>query len=223
MRGKTFLFDMLWIAVLACVAILILTDVGKNEFMSLTRTYPILMGFVKFFILATMGELLARRIASGFWSLKKVFILERAFVWGMLGVLFTFVFVIYSAGVDALIEKHLLPVFSIEPLINISAAFWKSFWINILFAFPMMVFHRITDTLIDQRRLFKKWPFINVWKGIDWDNMWKMVAPTVIWFWIPAHTITFYLPSEFRIIMAAGLSICLGLILSFSKQRAKIV
>jgi hypothetical protein len=209
------LFDVAWLAVLTLIGIVILTSVGKNEFMSLTRTFPILMGFIKFFVLATMGELLARRIVSGSWRITGIFLLERAFVWGMLGVLFAFVFPIYSAGVDSLISLHFLP--------NIFPAFWKSFFINILFAFPMMTFHRITDTLIDRRKLFRKWPFLDVWKSIDWDNMWKMVAPTVIWFWIPAHTITFSLLPEFRIIMAAGLSICLGVILAFAKQRAKRV
>lgn len=192
-------------------------------FITLTNTYPIIMGFIKFFLLATLGDLIARRIVSGSWTSKKMFLLERAFVWGMLGVLFTFIFPIFSAGVDALISKNLLPVFVTEPFGSISTAFWKSFWINMIFAFPMMVFHRITDTLIDQRKLFKKWPFLKIWKGIDWDNMWKVVAPTILWFWIPAHTVTFYLPPEFRIIMAAALSTCLGAILSFSKLKAKRV
>jgi hypothetical protein len=48
-----------------------------------------------------------------------------------------------------------------------------------------------------------------------------VVAPTILWFWIPAHTITFCLPAEFRIIMAAGLSVCLGAILAFAKAKAK--
>ncbi len=213
MRKRTFFLDLSWVAVLVFIGLVILTSLGNQEFMMLTRSYPILMGFVKFFILATMGELLARRIVGGNWVFTGIFLLERAFVWGVLGILFAFVFPIYSAGVDALISQGLLP--------NIFPAFWKSFWINMLFAFPMMVFHRITDTMIDKRTLFKKWPFLEVWKGIDWDNMWKMVAPTVIWFWIPAHTITFSLPAEFRIVMAAGLSICLGVILAFAKQRSK--
>jgi len=189
-------------------------------FIMLTNAYPILMGFVKFFILATFGDVLARRIVSGSWTLKNMHILERAFVWGMLGILFTFVFPIYSAGVDALVLKGMLPVFSGGVLRGIAVAFWKSFWINMLFALPMMIFHRITDTLIDRRGLFKRWSFLNVWKNIDWDNIWKFVAPTVIWFWIPAHTVTFYLPPEFRIMMAALLSICLGAILSFAKLRS---
>lgn len=190
-------------------------------FIALTTSYPIIMGFIKFFILATLGDVIARRIVSGSWKLKNMHLLERAFIWGMLGILFTFIFPIFSAGVDALILKKLLPIFVTEPFASISTAFWKSLWINIIFAFPMMVFHRITDTLIDQRKLFTKWPFLKIWKNIDWDNMWNFVAPTVIWFWIPAHTITFYLPPEFRIIMAAGLSLCLGAILSFSKLKAK--
>ena len=214
MRIKTLFFDFLWLLILVFIAFTVISSGGRAEFITLTSSHPIIMGFIKFFVLATMGELLARRIVVKKWTLKGVHIFERALVWGILGILFTYVFPIYSAGVDALIAKGMLPVFP-------SVAFWKSFWINILFAFPMMIFHRITDTLIDQRRLFKRWHIVSVWKNIDWDNMLCFVAPTAIWFWIPAHTVTFSLPPEFRVIMAAGLSICLGAILSFAKQMSK--
>jgi hypothetical protein len=102
-------------------------------------------------------------------------------------------------------------------------AFWKSFFINTIFAFPFMTLHKITDTLIDQKKLFSKWPFLSVWKGLDWETHLKKVAPTILWFWIPAHTITFSLSSEYRILLAAYLGIVLGVILTFFNSRKKEV
>jgi hypothetical protein len=131
------------------------------------------------------------------------------------------VFPIYSEGVDFLIGRRMLPAFSEPGLFMLSSAFWKSFCMNLLFAFPMMVSHRITDTLIDRKMLFSRWPFMEVWNSVDWKNMWSLVAPSIIWFWIPAHTITFCLPSQYRIVMAAGLSICLGAILAFAKIMSR--
>ncbi|MEI6093582.1 MAG: hypothetical protein WCQ47_07900 [bacterium] len=185
----------------------------KDTFIYLTVEYPLISGFVKFAVLATLGELLIKR------DLKRIY--QRAFVWGCLGILITFVFPIYSYGVDALISKKMLPVFNNGYLLTISNAFWKSTWMNMIFAFPMMTAHRITDMLIDKGALFSKWDIVDIWHRIDWRNMWKVVAPSILWFWIPAHTITFCLAPEYRIIMAACLSICLGAILAFAKGRSK--
>lgn len=209
---RTRLFDAVWAGIILLMVAFLLSSWGEALFVSMTKDHPIVMGFIKFAILATMGELLARRIVDGKWTIKGIRCYQRTFVWGALGVLFTYIFPLYSDGVEGLVSKGLLP--------DIFIPFWKSFWMNILFAFPMMIFHRITDTLIDRGRLFSKWPFMEVWNGIDWRNMWGFVAPSILWFWVPAHTITFCLPPEYRIIMAAGLSICLGAILAFAKKRS---
>lgn len=189
-------------------------------FVTLTNSHPILMGFIKFFILATFGELLGRKIATKKWQLSGIAIEQRALIWGLFGVSFSFVFPIFSFGVDGLIRIGLLPIFSDGIFQTLSVSFWKSFWINLIFAFPFMTLHRITDTLIDQRGLFKRWPFLKIWKALDWDSMWKGVAPTILWFWLPAHTITFSLPNEFRILVAALLGVILGVILSILKQKS---
>ncbi len=209
---KTRFFDAVWALIILLIALFLFSARGEDIFITLTTQHPILMGFVKFAILATMGELLARRIVDGKWVIRGIRCYQRTLVWGALGILFTYIFPLYSAGVEDLASRGLLP--------NVFLAFWKSFWMNMLFAFPMMIFHRITDTLIDKGGLFSKWPFMDVWSNIDWRNMWGFVAPSIIWFWIPAHTITFCLPAEYRIVMAAGLSICLGAILAFAKKRS---
>lgn len=217
---KNHLGSVIWVLILACVASFLACEHSRDIFEGATKSCPVLMGFAKFALLATMGELLGRRIVDGYWKITNIRILQRAFVWGFLGVIFTYVFPIYSAGVDLLVSANRLPVFADGMAHRVSIAFWKSFWINILFAFPFMTFHRVTDMLIDRGQLLQKWPFMDVWNDINWKNMWGAVAPTIIWFWIPAHTITFSLPPVFRIIMAAGLSICLGGILSIAKKNA---
>jgi hypothetical protein len=47
----------------------------------------------------------------------------------------------------------------------------------------------------------------------------KVVMITMVFFWIPAHTFTFSCPPEFRVIVAACLSVFLGLILSFAADK----
>lgn len=212
--------DVLFLSIFIVIGAGAFNEKTLSTFIRFTLSYPIIMGFIKFFILATVGEMLVKRIVLQKWLLKGGAWLQRGLVWGCLGVLLSYVFPIYSEGVDFLIERGMLPVLYGDKLFVLSSAFWKSFCMNLLFAFPMMVSHRVTDTLIDRKKLFSKWPFMEVWNSIDWKNMWGFVAPSIIWFWIPAHTITFCLPSEYRIIMAASLSVCLGAILAFAKIRS---
>lgn len=205
------IYDLLWLVTIATVCVLISLD----SFIYLTKSHTVTMGFLKFFILATMGEILGRRLEKGLWQFKNINILQRAFTWGMFGVMFTYVFPIYSHGVDGLILSGRVP-FIFDP--TFTKAFYKSIFMNILFAFPMMSFHKFTDILIDQNKLFSRWDIYKTFCLVDWENMWRKVAPTILWFWIPAHTITFCLAEEYRIIMAAFLGVVLGLILSFKKD-----
>jgi hypothetical protein len=214
--------DFLFLFVFIGIAFFLFNDESRAVFIRLTVAYPILMGFVKFSVLATMGDMLVKRIVLKKWIIKGAAWHQRALVWGCLGIVLTYVFPIYSEGVNFLIYQGMLPVFSNEWMDMVSSAFWKSFFMNVLFAFPMMVSHRITDTLIDKKMLFSRWPFMELWTSVNWKNMWGFVAPSIVWFWIPAHTITFCLPPEYRIIMAAGLSICLGAILAFAKMKSKL-
>ncbi|MCP3922242.1 MAG: hypothetical protein GY714_06630 [Desulfobacterales bacterium] len=207
------IIDLVWALLLVLITS---TMIFSDQFVFLTSNYPVSMGFMKFFVLATMGELLGRRLTEGKWQIKGINLHKRAFVWGLFGILFTYVFPIFSYGVDGLIKSERLPVIF---GLTLSKAFYKSFFMNILFAFPMMSLHRFTDTLIDQNRFFSKWNIYQTMCMIDWENMLKKVAPSIIWFWIPAHTITFCLAEEYRILAAALLGIALGLILSIMKNK----
>ena len=58
---------------------------------------------------------------------------------------------------------------------------------------------------------------------IDWKTFANFVVlKTIPFFWIPAHTVTFLLPSSYRVLVAALLSVALGVILSL-KKKAKSV
>jgi len=206
----------LWLLLIAGVVALLAIPSGREAFESATRAWPYLMGIAKIGLLGTMGELLGARIATGRWKLTGIRLWQRVLVWGFLGIVFTAVFPIFSFGVDGLLDKGLLP----GKGMGLLTAFWKSFFMNTVFAFPMMVFHRTTDMLIDRGKLFSSWPVADIFKEIDWKNMFRVVGAACIWFWIPAHTFTFVLPAEYRVMSAALLAIVLGVILGIAKKRA---
>ena len=166
------------------------------------------MGILKFALLGSMGELLGGRIATGAWKLRGIRLWQRVLVWGFIGLLLTAIFPLFSFGVDGLLDKGLLPGKGV-PLLH---ALWKSTLMNLLFGFEMMIFHRFTDTLISQGQLFSRWPVVETYRSINWQNMFRVVGLAVFWFWIPAHTVTFMLPPEYRITAAALLGIALGVI-----------
>lgn len=205
-----------WIAALAGVVAVLSIPESRALFAETTRAFPFTMGFVKIAILGTMGELLGARLALGKWRLVGIRLHQRFLVWGVLGWVFTVVFPLFSFGVEGLLSQGLVPGAGSALL----AAFWKSLFMNVIFAFPMMVFHRTTDTLIERGQLFSAWPLVEVFNGIDWKNMIRIVGAACLWFWVPAHTFTFMLPPEFRVVCAALLAVALGCILGIAKKLA---
>lgn len=208
---------LIWLALLAAVAAVLAVDESRALFVAATTAHPFLMGMAKIGLLGTMGELLGGRIVTGRWRLRGVRLHQRVLVWAFLGATFTVVFPLFSFGVDGLMEKGLLPGGG-EMTASFLAAFYKSAFMNIIFGFAFMIFHRVTDTLIDRGELFTVWPVVEVYSNIDWSNMFRVVGAAVLWFWIPAHTFTFMLPPVFRIMSAALLAIALGFILGLAKR-----
>lgn len=201
---------------LAGVALALSLPRGRELFEAVTRAHPYAAGFAKIALLGTMGELLGKRLARGRWSLAGIRLWQRVLVWGFLGVVFAAVFPLFSFGVDGLLAAGLLPGQGVA----LATAAWKSFFMNVIFAFPMMVFHRVTDGLIDRALLFSRWPLVDVFVAIDWPSMFRVVAAACLWFSIPAHTMTFMLPPEYRVMSAALLAIALGFILGLANRRA---
>ncbi|WP_432663131.1 Mpv17/PMP22 family protein [Wukongibacter baidiensis] len=208
--------DFLWLSALAAFVLILVLPATHEMFVQLTTNHPYIGGFIKFAILATMGELLAIRIATGDWN-KPSGIVYRSAIWGFLGMVIVLIFGLFAMGVKGSLANGMLPGGESK----FAFAFFVSSIMNLTFAPTMMAFHRITDTYIDLKYDGKGKVTINdVVSKIDWNGFVSfVVVKTIPIFWIPAHTITFLLPPEYRVLVAAGLSIALGAILAFAKKK----
>lgn len=213
--------DFIWIFIVVLISLFIFSPLTNTIFVSLTTRYPYLMGFMKTMVLASMGEMLVKRIRSGFYT-KDSGLLMKAVVWGFLGMTFIFVFPLFDGGIRAIMaQKVLSPNVFVN---NLLYALMISATMNMIFAPTFMMLHRITDTYIDiangsLKKLINT-PYSHVLERIDFKFFYSFVViKTIPLFWIPAHTITFILPSTYRVLMASYLSIALGVLLSIKKQR----
>lgn len=209
--------DFIWIAVLAVVVFIIVSPWTNPVFVSFTSSHPYIGGFIKFFILATMGELLAIRISQGSWK-KPIGLLYRAIIWGLLGILITLIFQLFANGVKACLANGYLP----GGTSKIAFAFFTSALMNLFFAPVFMAIHKCTDTYIDLKygNIIEKPTLSDILENADWKSFVSFVlVKTIPFFWIPAHTITFLMPGEYRIIIAAFLSIALGALLAAKKRK----
>ena len=213
--------DIVWLTILTIVVLLLLLPATHEPIMAGTRQHPLIAGFIKFFILATMGDLLALRIVNRQWKWPYGLI-YRSIVWGIIGMGVAIVFEIFSKGVTAAINGGLLPV-ARGQIDQITIAFWISTVMNVTFGPMLMVFHRYADTFIDlaggEIRKFGSVSPDMVVKHIDWQEFVGFVLKIQLFLWVPLHTTVFLLPSEYRVLAAAALSIVLGGVLGFAKSR----
>ncbi len=218
--------DLIWGVVIAAVVALFAVPASAPVMLELTAKFPYPMGFAKFALLATMGELLVLRMGSGRWA-RPVGLWAKALVWGLVGVLVVLMFTLFNTGVQAAGAVGLLPLGSgwVKTLL---VAFWTSAIMNLTFGPVFMAAHRISDAWIEarfggkgpsSRKGSSSGPVI---ASIDWKRFLDfVVGRTIPLFWIPAHTLTFLLPSGYRIVVAAFLSIALGVILTWGKRANK--
>ena len=206
---------------LGTFAAILIIPASREVFKTLSSTHPYLMGFVKFALLATAGELLAVRLAKKEWLLPS-YVWARFLIWGVIGVWITYMMKIFGAGVGALMASGLLP----NPQNALLGSFVKAFMIsatmNLSFGPTFMALHKCSDTYLDIRATGKgKITLANVIGKVDWDKFASFtLLKTVPLFWIPAHTLTFMLPAEYQVAMAAALSVALGIILNLKRKKA---
>ena len=218
--------DILWGGVLLGLIAFLIAPATHALFLTASKTSTYLMGFIKFAVLATMGELLAIRIVEGNWKNPKG-VLWRVIVWGIIGMTVTLMFTLFDAGVRSCMERGYLPFVGGEGFFpTLVTAFFISAITNLFFGPSFMLFHRLTDTWIDlgqgRMLLMRKITMNEVLDAADLKGFVAfVVCKTIPVFWIPAHTVTFMLPPEYRVLMAAMLSICLGVILGISKKTRK--
>jgi hypothetical protein len=141
------------------------------------------------------------------------------FVWGLIGIAVTFMFSFFSAGVAAMLDKGILS-FGSGAVQTFMKAFYTSAIMNLTFGPVFMAAHRMSDTYIDLRAVGRKPSGAEVVAAINWvDFMNFVAAKTIPFWWIPVHTLTFLLPGEYRVLVAAYLSIVLGIILVYARGR----
>ena len=210
--------DAIWMAMLTGITLFFTLPATNEIFTNLTADYPFVMGFLKFAILATMGELLALRLTCGIWK-RPPGLAARIFVWGLIGITITFMFSFFSSGVAAMIDKGYLPAGS-GGLKTFLQAFYTSLIMNLTFGPVFMAAHRVSDTYIDMCAARKKPRGVDVIAAVNWEGFVNfVVAKTIPFWWIPIHTLTFLLPGEYRVLAAAYLSIILGVILVYARGR----
>lgn len=214
----------IWLGIVSVAIILIFIAIiiipaTNTVFTSVTKAHPLIMGFVKFAFLATVGEILATRLRMKAWYLPSMLWL-RFLIWGLLGVWITFMMNTLSAGVDGLIASSFLPNFESGMLKKLVRAFYISAIMNTTFGPTFMALHKITDTWIDRKVAKESLGVSDTVKAVNWSSFVSFtVLKCVPFFWIPAHTITFMLPGEYQVMLAAFLSIALGVLLSFKKSK----
>jgi len=197
-------------AVAYIVVLLALVYFNLEQFIALTIAFPLYMGFIKLGLLATFGEMVKIRRTTGKWNFKDWPL--KFIVWGFFGVWFAIVFPLFGAGIASITAKGLWLDFG-----AVFAAFSTSLWMNILalYAWPMMLVHEYFNKVIESKRFVSTVKFA---EELDKKIWFRFIPLTVLVFWLPAHTITFLLPEEFRVLMAALLSVALGFILTIKKK-----
>lgn len=195
-------------------------------------SHGFIMSFIKFAILATLGEVIGLRIKTGRYTEPGFGLLLRALVWGLLGITIKAAFIIFTSGTLSLFQylnyTNADEVFSGDfSAGKLLIAFSISVLLNTIYAPVMMTVHKITDTHIMNTGgtvagFFKPIPVAGILQKLNWDVQWNFVFKrTIPFFWYPAHTITFLLPAEFQVLFAALLGIALGTILAIASLRAR--
>ncbi|MGD0710046.1 MAG: Mpv17/PMP22 family protein [Bacteroidales bacterium] len=239
MKKHDILFCLLLIVILLLFIPLPVFAFFQKSFLY-NESYWLITSFIKFGILATLGETIGLRIKKGTYNAPGFGILPRAIVWGFLGITIKMAFVVFATGVPVFLEKScgikgVIDAMKFKDIfdaaangsagIRLLAAFSISTIMNLVFAPVMMTFHKITDTHITDNNgtldgFFRPIKFGSIFQKINWFVQWDFVFKrTIPFFWIPAHTITFLLPNEYRVVFAALLGVALGVFLSLASIK----
>jgi len=225
--------DIFFLGMLALMfAPFVISNAVFNFYIDFNAKHGIITSFIKFSILATVGEIIGLRIKEGLYFKKGFGILPKIIVWGILGITIKFAFIVFSTGVPIFLEyaglsgiKDVLSgSFSLQKLF---VTFCISFFMNTIYAPILMITHSITDSHITNNKgkiasLIVPIPTQKIIQNIDWSVMWGFVIKkTIPFFWIPAHTLTFLLPIDFQVLFAALLSIVLGVILAAAALKSQ--
>jgi hypothetical protein len=226
---RTDLFFLL--AIIALFSPFALSEALYEAYQAFNAQHGMVMSFIKFGILSTLGEMLGCRIARGEYIPKAFGVLPRMIVWGFLGMGINMAMIIFSKGTPLFMEYMGMTqaVASFTGADFCMDKLWVALAIsvamNTIFAPVFMTFHKITDAHIavyggSLKALIKPIPMAERFAQIDWQKQWGFVfKKTIPFFWYPAHTITFMLPAEWRVLFAALLGIALGVLLAVATKK----
>lgn len=206
------------------------SDAIYEWYKSFNAAHGMVMSFVKFAILATLGEMLGLRISTGVYYNKTFGIIPRMVIWGLLGMGINMAMIIFSKGTPMFLEymgmEHASTLINGEfGLAKVLVALAISVAMNSIFAPVFMTLHKITDTHISNckgsvKALTTPIPMTRIFTGLNWAVLWSFVfKKTIPLFWYPAHTITFLLPPDMRVLFAAFLGIVLGVLLAIGIRK----
>ena len=208
--------DFMWGAVLLIWILILAIPTTRVVFIQVTDVHPYIGGFFKFFILASMGDWLGVRILKHEWIIPKGFIF-KAIVWGVIGMMITLVFTVFTSGAGAAQSAGRLPFAGSK----LAQAFFGSTIMNLTFGPMMYIYHKFGDLFIDVK-YEKKGGKVTVKELVDRVDWYTIVSfswlKTCIFIWIPCHTVVFLLPPEYRVLASAFLSILLGILVTVSKK-----
>ena len=235
--------DLLFIVIVVAIFIpFVMFEPLYEGYKAFNASHGMVMSFLKFAVLSTLGELLGLRLSSGKYLKAGFGIVPRAVVWGILGMGINLAMIVFANGVPVALEYIGLngaSSFMAGPFCaaKVLVAFCISVAMNSIFAPVFMTFHKITDTHILDcggsvralvtpipmtrvRALVTPIPMTRIITHLNWDVQWNFVfKKTIPLFWFPAHTITFLLPSEARVLFAALLGVALGVLLAVAARK----
>ena len=201
-----------------------------NFYKDFNHDHGMIMAFLKFAVLATLGELIGLRIKTGTYYQPGFGVWPRALVWGFIGLTIKLAFIIFATGTPAFLGYMGLSDATTAmkggfTTVKLFVAFSISVAMNIIYAPVMMTFHKMSDIHIvsnggTMKGFLTPVHFDKILGGMNWDVMWNFVfKKTIPFFWIPAHTITFLLPADVQVLFAALLGIALGTILAVAGKK----
>ncbi len=191
-----------------------------------TKLYPYRMGFLKFSMLAFLGELLGIRISNGEWIRPKGIIM-RILAWGIMGIAIAFVLPLSYSSNDLFIKQSIFSVTENSLFFQLIQAFIASVVFNILLGPIVIIYHKLAETYIElcEGRIakLKQIRLSQVIKNVDWVNLVQFVILKVnLIIFIPINTIVFLLPETQRVLLAAYASIILGAVLGYKKRKSRV-
>lgn len=224
--------DLYFIVAIAAIFLPFFLSAPLYEWYStFNASHGMVMSFLKFGILSTLGEMLGCRISTGKYVTPTFGVLPRMVVWGFLGMGINMAMIIFSKGTPMFmqymgmtnaVEAFTTDGFSMDKL---WVALAVSVAMNTIFAPVFMTFHKVTDAHIaahngSLKALVTSIPMAERLGTLNWQAQWGFVfRKTIPFFWYPAHTITFLLPAEQRVLFAALLGIVLGVLLAVSVKK----